>query len=133
MNPRYPPVARCAAHRCEYCHAPEAIFNFPFEVEHIIPLCREGADDLTNLALACRSCNLYKADHLSGIDPITQSSSPLFHPRQDEWGQHFQVDSETGAITGITEVGRGTVIRLQINSSVQLAARQQWMRLGIFP
>ena len=71
MNPRYPPVARRAAHRCEYCHAPEALFNFPFEVEHITPLCREGADDLLNLALACRSCNLYKADHLSGNDPVT--------------------------------------------------------------
>jgi hypothetical protein len=37
VNPHYPLVAERAAHRCEYCHAPEAIFNFPFEVEHIIP------------------------------------------------------------------------------------------------
>ena len=45
MNPRYPFVAERAAHRCEYCRAPEAIFNFPFEVEHIIPLSRDGHDD----------------------------------------------------------------------------------------
>lgn len=38
MNPNYPPVAERAGHRCEYCHAPEAIFNVLFEVEHIIPL-----------------------------------------------------------------------------------------------
>ena len=37
MNPRYGSVAVQAGHQCEYCHAPEAIFNFPFEVEHIIP------------------------------------------------------------------------------------------------
>lgn len=133
MNPRYPPVARRAAHRCEYCRAPEAIFNFPFEVEHITPLRWEGADDLTNLALACRSCNLYKADHLTGTDPVTQSSSHLFHPRRDVWEQHFQIDIETSAVGGITEVGRGTVARLQMNSPAQLSARRAWMRLGIFP
>lgn len=35
MNPRYHAVSTRAEHRCEYCHAPEATFNFPFEVEHI--------------------------------------------------------------------------------------------------
>lgn len=38
MNPRYGQVAFRAEHRCEYCHAPEAVFNFPFEVEHITPV-----------------------------------------------------------------------------------------------
>jgi hypothetical protein len=37
MNPFYTLVADRAAHQCEYCHAPELVFNFPFEVEHIIP------------------------------------------------------------------------------------------------
>ena len=36
MNPRYSAVAERAGHRCEYCGAPEVVFNFPFEVEHII-------------------------------------------------------------------------------------------------
>jgi hypothetical protein len=35
MNPHYRVVAQRAGHRCEYCRAPEAVFNFPFEVEHI--------------------------------------------------------------------------------------------------
>jgi len=35
MNRHYAGVAERAGHRCEYCHAPEAIFNLPFEVEHI--------------------------------------------------------------------------------------------------
>ena len=58
MNPFYNLVADRAAHRCEYCHAPELVFNFPFEVEHIVPICRGGEAAEYNLALACRSCNL---------------------------------------------------------------------------
>jgi 5-methylcytosine-specific restriction endonuclease McrA len=58
MNPHYPQVAKRAGHRCEYCHTPEVVFNFPFEVEHIQPVCLGGIDSEANLALACRSCNL---------------------------------------------------------------------------
>jgi 5-methylcytosine-specific restriction endonuclease McrA len=60
MNPFYTLVADRAAHLCEYCHAPELVFNFPFEVEHIVPRSLGGADAEFNLALACRSCNLRK-------------------------------------------------------------------------
>jgi hypothetical protein len=38
VNPNYPLVAERAGHRCEYCHAPEAIFNVPFKVDYIVPL-----------------------------------------------------------------------------------------------
>ena len=44
MNPRYAQVALRAGHRCESCRAPEVVFNFPFEVEHIIPVSRGGLD-----------------------------------------------------------------------------------------
>ena len=58
MNPHYPLVAPRAAHHCEYCRAPEAVFNMAFEVEHIIPPLHGGLDEASNWALACRSCNL---------------------------------------------------------------------------
>ena len=64
MNPRYALVAARAGHRCEYCQAPEAIFNFPFEVEHVVPPGKAGPDTEDNWALACRSCNLFKSDGL---------------------------------------------------------------------
>jgi hypothetical protein len=48
-------VAERAGHRCEYCGAPEAVFNFPFEVEHIIPPAQGGTDDASNRALACNT------------------------------------------------------------------------------
>src|SRR5205807_946239 len=108
-------VAQRARHRCEYCHAPEAIFNFPFEVEHAIPPGQQGADDESNLALACRACNLYKSDHITGDDPTAQAPVRLFNPRQDKWEEHFQVEPETGELRGRTPEGRATVERLRMN------------------
>jgi hypothetical protein len=74
MNPRYPAVAARAGHRCEYCFAPEAVFNLPFEVEHVIPPGAGGGDDDVNLALACRSCNLFKSNRIVGYDPVTSAT-----------------------------------------------------------
>lgn len=133
MNPRHARVALRAEHRCEYCRAPEAVFNFPLEVEHIVLISREGVDFETNWALACRSCNLRKATHLSGVDPESQAMTRLFHPRDDRWEDHFRVDMQSGIIEGITPVGRATVTRLAMNSEAQIVARCQWMRLGFFP
>jgi hypothetical protein len=133
MNPRYVQVALRAGHRCEYCRAPEAVFNFPFEVEHIIPVSRGGTDTEANWALACRSCNLRKAAHMSGVDPESQGAVRLFHPREDRWKEHFQADPGSGEITGLTAVGRTTIARLEMNGTAQIAARRQWMRLGLFP
>jgi len=133
MNRRYPSVASLADHRCEYCRAPEAAFNFHMEVEHIIPLSRGGADSKDNLALACQSCNLHKSDHLTAWDEVTQSFANLFHPRQQNWEDHFRVDIEAGLIRGLTPVGRATIECLRINSAAQIRARLQWMRLELFP
>jgi len=109
MNSNYILVADRANHRCEYCHAPELVFNFPFEVEHIIPVSREGADSEENLALACRSCNLRKGNRLSGIDPQSNTEVRFFNPRLEEWENHFQADGTSGTITGTTAIGRTTV------------------------
>lgn len=133
MNPRHARVALRAGYRCEYCRAPEAVFNFPFEVEHIIPVSRDGLDSESNWALACRSCNLRKATHVGGVDPDSQAIARLFHPREDRWEDHFRADMESGGIEGLTAVGRATVLRLNMNSEAQIVARRQWMRLGLFP
>jgi len=133
VNPHYPSLARRAGHRCEYCHAPEIVFNFPFEVEHIIPVSRQGADDDSNRALACRACNLHKSDHLTGEDEASRREERLFNPRRDSWDVHFRVEAETGVIHGLTPEGRATVGCLRINAPLQLEARRQWMRLGLFP
>jgi hypothetical protein len=133
MNPLYPDVARRAGHRCEYCRAPEVVFNFLFEVEHILPTSMHGSDDLSNLALACHSCNLHKSDHTTGIDEVTQTVVPVFNPRQDRWDQHFQFDTEAGEIRGITPIGRATVGRLDMNSPAQIGGRALWARFRLYP
>jgi HNH endonuclease len=123
VNTLYPLVAERAVYRCEYCHAPEIVFNFPFEVEHILPQARGGSDDLNNLALACHACNLFKSDFETGQDEESQAEAALFHPRNDVWEQHFGVDVERAAIVGITPVGRATLARLQMIQGVSSGER----------
>lgn len=133
MNPHYAAVAQRARHCCEYCQAPEAIFNFAFEIEHVVPPGRGGNDDESNLALSCRSCNLYKSDQLEAVDPLTQTPTRLFNPRQNRWEEHFRIEQTTGRLTGLTGIGRATIDFLQMNKPTQLTARTQCMRLALFP
>ena len=133
MNARYPAVAERATYRCEYCHAPESVFNFPFEVEHIHPQARGGSDDLENLALSCHACNLFKSDFETGHDEEGQAKVALFHPRHDTWDLHFAVDAERGEIIGRSPTGRATIERLRMNRPRQINARLRWIQLGVFP
>ena len=93
MNPQYPAVAERAAYRCEYCHAPEIVFNFPFEVEHVLPQAHGGSDDLDNLALACPRCCLRGAVEAPGSRAASGGSAgPCIAlsgtPRQDSILRH---------------------------------------------
>lgn len=133
MNPFYANVVRRAGRRCEYCRAPEDIFNFHFEVDHIFPAARGGTNALDNFALACPACNLFKSNFLTGFDLDTQTESPLFHPRREIWQEHFRVNLQNGHIEGVTPTGRATVSRLQMNHPDQIEARLLWMRLNLFP
>jgi hypothetical protein len=131
MNPSYPSVSARARHTCEYCHAPEIVFNLPFEVEHITPHSQGGQTTENDLALSCRSCNLYKADFVSAADELTQQEVRLFNPRRDAWREHFTLIAESGEVKGMTDIGRATVRRLRISSHAQVEARKQWIQLGL--
>ena len=133
MNPGYARVAQRAGHRCEYCHAPEAVFNFPFEVEHITPRSQQGADDESNWALSCRSCNVHKGDAVDAMDTETGGRVALFDPRLHRWEEHFAVEEATGMVNGLTGIGHATIAKLQMNGRAQWAARRQWVRLKLFP
>ncbi len=133
MNRFYPEVALRAQGRCEYCRAPERVFNFTFEVEHILPRAAGGMDTLENLALACESCNLHKSDSTAAWDSVEARNVPIFDPRRDLWKDHFAFDPVTAELLGQTAVGRGTIARLKLNSIYQLRARLHWMRFDLFP
>lgn len=87
MSRFYPVVAGRGRGRCEYCHAPEQVFNSVFEVEHIHPEVRGGTSGYDNLALACVACNAYKSSFITGADPESNAEVRLFHPRQDVWSE----------------------------------------------
>ncbi|NJM49050.1 MAG: HNH endonuclease [Alkalinema sp. RU_4_3] len=133
MHSKYTIVATRANRACEYCDAPETISNVAFEVDHTTPISKGGSDDFDNLALACRICNLRKSDHTDALDPLTQTVVPLFNPRQHNWSEHFGKSLQSPyQIIGKTPIGRATVLRLDLNSSLQLRAREFWVALGIF-
>jgi hypothetical protein len=131
MNPNYQTVSVRAGNICEYCHAPEAVFNFPFEVEHIFPLALGGETIEENLALSCRSCNIYKSDKISTTDKKTKKEIRFYNPRLDVWEEHFIFQKETGEISAITEIGESTIRGLKINSKIQIEARKQWAKLDL--
>jgi hypothetical protein len=112
-----------AFRRCEYCgiHEDDDLV-LPFHIEHIRPRKHGGGDDASNLALACNHCNLHKGSNLSGIDPTTDAIVVLFHPRQQEWQEHFQFAA--GRIEGLTPVGRATVAVLLMNRSDRVELRR---------
>ena len=126
-------VAARAGWRCEYCLAPEAIFNSPLEVEHIQPKESGGADEAWNLALACRSCNASKYLATTARDPLRGRMVRLFNPRTDGWDEHFVFQARTAEIAGRTAIGRATAARLRMNGPKQREARRLWMLLFSFP
>ncbi|PYU93747.1 MAG: HNH endonuclease [Acidobacteria bacterium] len=83
-------VRQWAGERCEYRRLPESAVDIPFHVEHVIAKQHGGDDDASNLGLACDRCNLYKGPNLSSVDPRTQATVTLFHPRQHTWRDHFR-------------------------------------------
>lgn len=133
MSRFYADVARRAGHRCEYCRAPEIVFGAVFEVEHIVPVCDGGGDDLSNFALACRACNGSKSTARVAVDDETGALVPLFNPRTDAWHEHFRYEPESGTVVGLTPAGRATVARLDLNDPRRLIARGYWEALKLFP
>jgi hypothetical protein len=108
------------------------LYNFRFEIEHINPSAAGGLNSEENLALSCRSCNLYKSNRTQWTDPESGEVVRLFNPRLDEWRNHFSIDANL-AISGVSAIGRATVAAMNLNSPEQLSPRPRWRRLKLFP
>ena len=116
-------VRRRADDRCEYCLLPQQHSAITHHVEHIVAKQHGGTDDVRNLALACHRCNLCKGPNLTGIDSFTGEVVSLFHPRRDQWKEHFVLQGSR--IEGITNTGRATVQVLAINDARRLELRAE--------
>lgn len=123
-------VRRRAGNRCEYCLLPQVAFRRPFHIEHIIAKQHGGPTTLDNLALACWQCNLKKGPNLTGLDPETADITRLFHPRTDNWADHFTLQKLSGKpgrieIAGLTPVGRATARLLEVNEEFRQVLRYE--------
>lgn len=123
---------------CEYCHSPEEISAARFEIDHIQPRSRGGSDSLDNLALACQRCNAHHYNFINGRDPETWQEVALFHPCQQAWNEHFIWTQAGVKILGLTETGRATVVRFDLNDKLRgegaiMQAREAWVIAGWHP
>lgn len=122
-------VRQRADDRCEYYHLAQRHDPYhPFHAEHIQARQHRGTDDLANLARACHQCNLHKGTNLAGVDPDTNAITRLFHPRQDSWAEHFELQGPR--VVGRTAVGRTTAWLLQMNSEERVELRTVLITLG---
>lgn len=124
-------VARRAQFCCEYCKSPQRFSSIAYEVDHIIAQKHQGSDSLDNLAFACLACNRHKGSDLTTFDPFTGQLTRLFHPRQQLWADHFELQGSV--LVGRSDVGRSTVQLLQFNSAMRVQERSLLVERGLFP
>lgn len=124
-------VIKRAAGRCEYCRLSQAGQEATFHIDHIVPLAEGGATTADNLALACVSCSLRKGARMSALDPQTGEPAALFHPRLNNWAEHFRWEGVR--IVGLTVTGRTTVAALEMNRPIILAIREEEAAFGRHP
>lgn len=118
---------------CEYCWSQEKFATQSFSIEHIYPLSKGGQASLENLALACQGCNNYKYNKTQGKDPANQELVSLYHPRQQQWQEHFAWNEDYTLIVGLTPTGRTTVTELRLNRAGLVNLRQILYAMGEHP
>ncbi len=120
-------------HRCAYCQTTQANTGQPMVVDHLIPEAQGGQTEFDNLCFACRRCNKFKGATTRAPDPLTGEFAPLYHPRQHQWADHFSWDAAGIRLLGLTPIGRSTIVVLNINNEVAVAARRRWVSVGWHP
>jgi hypothetical protein len=110
---------------------PQSAREFRFQIDHVIARQHGGPSTSENLALCCGRCNLHKGPNLAGIDSLTGQLVRLFDPRQDVWLDHFNWQGVI--LTGITPVGRATIVVLKMNDVLDQAIRFDLQDRGLFP
>lgn len=118
---------------CEYCLCQEAYATENFSIDPIIPSAAGGDSAEDNLALACQGCNGSKYDKIRAIDLATGQTAPLYHPRKDNWHEHFTWNSDCTLLVGLTSTGRITVEELGLHREGVINLRQVMSLAGKHP
>ena len=124
-------VRRRAGERCEYCLVRQEHFESALHIDHIVARQHGGDDSPSNLALSCNHCNLHKGPNLSGLDRESGLLVPLFNPREQLWGDHFELNG--AVIRGLTPTARATVHVLSMNASYLIELRADLIAMGEYP
>jgi hypothetical protein len=111
----------------------ERVVGTPMEIEHIVPESLGGRTEEENLWLSCSLCNEHKGSRVAARDPDTGEIVALFHPRRQDWTEHFAWSADCTRITGRTPTGRATVIALSLNRASLVRSRRVWVRAGLHP
>ena len=101
--------------RCEYCQCWAKNSIHTFNIEHVIPISREGGNELDNLAYSCNGCNNAKSDKTEVFDLLTNSSVNLFNLRIHTWKDHFSWSNDFLEVIGLTPIGRASILQLKLN------------------
>lgn len=124
-------VFRRAGGKCEYCLIHQRHRVKKHEVDHIFAEKHGGHTTSDNLCLGCFNCNRHKGSDLSSLDPQNGEIVPLFHPRRDQWADHFRL--EDAWIQPLTAKGRVTVFLLHFNDREQIRNRELLIKAGFYP
>lgn len=100
----------------------------PHQIDHIIGRKHGGSSTADNLAYACLRCNAWKGSDIGSVDPETSQFVSLFHPRRQQWTQHFAL--QRFIIEPLTAEGRVTVRLLRLNIDKRVVERQALILLG---
>ena len=119
--------------RCAYCLSPEELSTAKFEVDHIVPVSAGGVTERTDLCLCCPTCNRHKGSSQIAVDPEAGTLVSLYHPRRQEWSEHFEWSADRSEIVGLTPTGRATVAALKMNRPQIVHLRRLWAKLGYSP
>jgi HNH endonuclease len=118
-----------AGNACEYCRLPQLLDILPFQIDHIIAIKHHGPTTSDNLALCCYNDNTHKGPNIAGIDPATRDLTRLFHPRLDDWSEHFAWNGPE--LVGRSPIGRTTIDFLNINLPERVEHRRLLMQADL--
>lgn len=67
---------------------------------------------------------------LEAQDPATGITAPLYHPRHDQWSEHFAWSVDNITLVGTTAVGRATIAALKLNRPGVVELRSALLQLA---